>query len=196
MIASSTTSPSAMIRPGDAPSCRACRRGSASTSAAASSDSGIAVRLMTAVRQSHRNSDQHEDDQHAADQQRAIQVGERHLDERRRPEDGGVDVDAGKRRLQRGERRLDVARHLQRVALGLLLDDQQQARAVVDDAVADRRREALDDVGDVAQAAHGAGVAGAVLPGRAAAAAPSRRDRPPSSPAARGPRPGAGWAFR
>ena len=62
---------------------------------------------------------------------------------------------SGQRRLQRVERRLDVARHLQRVALGLLLDDQQQARAVVDDAVADRRREALDDVGDVAEPAHG-----------------------------------------
>ena len=47
-------------------------------------------------------------------------------------------VSAGRERL---ERRLDVARHLQRVALGLLLDDEQQPRPVVDDGVADRRRD-------------------------------------------------------
>ncbi len=57
--------------------------------------------------------------------------------------------------LQGRERRLDVAGHLQRVALGLLLDDEQQAGAAVDDAVADRRLESLDDVRDVRQAAHG-----------------------------------------
>ncbi len=56
--------------------------------------------------------------------------------------------------FKRVERRVDVARHLQRVAVRLLLDDQQQARAVVDHAVADRRREAFDDVGDVAERRH------------------------------------------
>ena len=41
------------------------------------------------------------------------------------------------------ERRFDVARHLSVLRAELLLDDQQQARAAVDDGVADRRREAL-----------------------------------------------------
>ena len=57
MIASSTTSPSAITRPASTIVLSVPPR-QCSTSAAASSDSGIAVRLMSAVRQSKRNSDQ------------------------------------------------------------------------------------------------------------------------------------------
>ena len=54
------------------------------------------------------------------------------------------------------ERRFHGARHVQRVAPGLFLDDQQQARSVVDHGVADRRRETFDHVGHFAQTADGA----------------------------------------
>ena len=63
----------------------------------------------------------------------------------------GSTCDVAERRLQRLERLLDAARHLERVGAELLLDDQQQAGHVVDDGVADRRRMALDDGGDVAE---------------------------------------------
>ena len=49
-------------------------------------------------------------------------------------------------------RRLDALGHLERVAPGELLDDQHQARAVVDDGVADQRLVVLDHVGHVAEA--------------------------------------------
>ena len=55
-------------------------------------------------------------------------------------------------RLQGGHRRLDVARDLQRVAVRLLLDDQHQAVAAIDHRVADRGREPLHHLGDVADA--------------------------------------------
>ena len=69
MIASSTTSPSAMTRPAST-IVLSVAAAQCSTSTAATSDSGMAVRLMSAVRQSNRNSDQDDDDQHAADEQR------------------------------------------------------------------------------------------------------------------------------
>ena len=53
-----------------------------------------------------------------------------------------IDLDVLQAGLQRFERGLDLAREFERVRLGLLLDDQQDARAVVDDRVADRRRRA------------------------------------------------------
>ncbi len=49
------------------------------------------------------------------------------------------------------ERLLDAAGHLERVRPRLLLDDQQQARAVVDDRVADRRRVPPRHSADVAE---------------------------------------------
>ncbi len=49
------------------------------------------------------------------------------------------------------KRLFDLVRDIERVAPGLLLDDQQQARAVVDDRVADRGGKALDDLGHVAE---------------------------------------------
>ena len=56
---------------------------------------------------------------------------------------------AGRERRERG---LDAARHLERVAPGLLLDDQQEARPIVTSAVADRRGgESSTHVGDVAE---------------------------------------------
>ena len=64
----------------------------------------------------------------------------------------GSTRDAGQRRLEILERRLDVAGDLQRVRAELLLDDEQQAGAVVDDGVADRLRKSLDDRRDVANA--------------------------------------------
>ena len=69
MIASSTTSPIAITRPARtivlivAPT-------QTSTSVAAISDSGIAVRLISAVRQSNRNDDEDDDHQDAADEHR------------------------------------------------------------------------------------------------------------------------------
>ena len=45
-----------------------------------------------------------------------------------------------KRRLQFLQRLLDAARHVERVAFGLLFDDEQHAGAVVDHRVADGRR--------------------------------------------------------
>ena len=119
--------------------------------AAASSDSGIALRLMTPLRQSRRKNAEDEDHEHRADDQRADQVADRHLDERRRPEDRRVDLDARERGTQRLERLLDALRHAERVPPRLLLDDQQQARHVVDDRVTNRRPVAFDHVGDVAE---------------------------------------------
>ena len=62
----------------------------------------------------------------------------------------GSTDDTRQRRFEILERRFDVARDLQRVRAELLLDDQQQAGAVVDDGVADGLRKSLDDGGDVA----------------------------------------------
>ncbi len=53
---------------------------------------------------------------------------------------------------ERDEGGLHLAGDLQGVARGLLLDDQQQARPVVDDRVADGGAVVLDDGGDVAEA--------------------------------------------
>ena len=65
-------------------------------------------------------------------------------------------VTPGQARLKLLDRLVDVARHLQRVAPRILLDDQQQARAAVDDRVAGERLRADREIGDVAEA-HGIG---------------------------------------
>ena len=62
----------------------------------------------------------------------------------------GIDDDTRQRRLEILQCRFDVACDLQRIRAELLLDDQQQAGAVVDDGIADRLRESLDDGGDIA----------------------------------------------
>ena len=70
MIASSTTSPSAITRPASTIVLIVPPR-QWSTSAAASSDSGIAVRLIERGAPVEQEQHQHDDDQHAAEQQRA-----------------------------------------------------------------------------------------------------------------------------
>ena len=77
--------------------------------------------------------DQH--DEHAAEDQRVAEVFDRQFDEGRRAEDRWVDLDLRQRRRDCGERRLDAAGDLQGVAPRLLLDDEQEPRAVVDDGV-------------------------------------------------------------
>ena len=84
-------------------------------------------------------------------QQGLPQVADGHLDERGRPEDGRVDLHIRQSRPQLVQGRLDLARHGQGVAPGLLFDDQQKARPVVDHRVADRRRRTFDELGHVAQ---------------------------------------------
>ncbi len=69
MIASSTTSPMAITSPAMTIVLSVAPM-AVSTSVAAISDSGIAVRLISAVRQSKRNDDQDDDHQDAADRHR------------------------------------------------------------------------------------------------------------------------------
>ena len=150
MIASSTTSPMAITSPAIT-MVLSVAPAAVRTSVAAISDSGIAVRLISAVRQSKRNETQDDHHQDAADDHRLAEVLQRPLDEAGGPEDGRVDVHALEPRHQGLEGLLDLLGDLQRVAGRLLLDDQQQALAVVDHGVADRRREADLDLGHVAQ---------------------------------------------
>ena len=89
-----------------------------STSVAAISESGIAVRLIRAVRQSNRNDDEDDDHQDAADDHRLREVVERPLDERRRGGRWWVDVDALEARLEVFEGLLDVAGHFQVLPVG------------------------------------------------------------------------------
>ena len=143
MIASSTTSPRAMTRPGEHH--RVDRRARARSAAArprpATAESP--VRLMSAVRQSNRKAIRIDDHQDAADRPgpasgcasaRSMNVaGRKIVGSISTPVSAGCSV---------FERRFDAARHFERVAFRLLFDDQQQARAVVDDRVANRRRRA------------------------------------------------------
>ena len=94
------------------------------------------------------------DDQQDAEQQGIAQVADRILDERGRTEDRGVDLDPRERRLEDRERLLDATRHVEGVRPGELLDDQQQALAVIDDRIADERLMPDDDVRDVADRGH------------------------------------------
>ena len=90
-------------------------------------------------------------DQDRADDDRHDQVMDRHLDEGRRPEDGGVDVHPRKPRPQIGQHFFHAARHVERVGPRQLLDDHHQTGTVVDDRVADHRPGVVGDVGDIAQ---------------------------------------------
>src|SRR5262249_55218885 len=149
IIASSTTSPSAITSPAStivlmvAPEYEI-------TNNAATSDRGIAVRLMTAVRQSYRNTTR----MTATSMQptrsaflrlsmaRSMNVaGRKMVGSMRTSFSRGRSLDGG----------LDAAGQFQGVRLRLLLDDEQDAGAVVDHGVADRRRRPDLDPGDVPQ---------------------------------------------
>jgi hypothetical protein len=93
---------------------------------------------------------EHHQQQQRADEQRRAEVAERRLDEARRPEQAGVDLDALETGGHGGERLLDAPGHLEGVGAGELLDDQQQPGAVAEDGVADERLVVLHHVGHVA----------------------------------------------
>ena len=151
MIASSTTSPIAITRPART----------------------IVLIVAPHVDDHERRGDQRERDRHQADDGRPPVEQERrrgstttrpqpiHIASDRLSSDRSMNV-AGRKivgststpfsaGLEVVERLLDVAGDFQGVARRLLLDDQEQAGAVVDHGVADRRREADLDLGDVAQ---------------------------------------------
>ena len=94
--------------------------------------------------------EQHDRNQQAADHQRAGEVIDRLLNEGRWAEDRGVDLHILKAGAKLIDSRLDIAGQLQRVAGGLLLDDQHDARAVIDNGIADRRREAIGHLCNIA----------------------------------------------
>ena len=68
------------------------------------------MRLISALRHENRNSASTMHDEQRPEQQRLGQVVDRQLDERRRPEDRGVDLHARQPRLHLSHRRLDTAR--------------------------------------------------------------------------------------
>jgi hypothetical protein len=82
----------------------------------------------------------------------ARQIVDRAFDEGRGPEDRRIDLHIAQARLEFADRGFHVMGKLEGVAGRLLLDDQHQSGAVVDDRVADRRGEAVDHAGDVADA--------------------------------------------
>ena len=139
MIASSTTTPTAITKPGQDHRVDRRRRAGRAPAPAATSESGIATRLISAVRHSNRKATRTSTTSRQPRSSALREVVERDLDEGRRPEDRGVDLDARQAGPQLLERLLDAAGHLERVGPRELLDDQQQARAVVDDRVADQR---------------------------------------------------------
>ena len=99
MIASSTTSPIAITRPGQDHRVDRRPRVARITSVAAISESGIAVRLIRAVRQSNRNATRMTTTRTQPTIIASREVVQRPLDERRGAEDGRVDVDALQARL-------------------------------------------------------------------------------------------------
>jgi hypothetical protein len=95
---------------------------------------------------------QDEEDEQGADQQGAREVAQSELDEIGRPEDRRVDLDPLQARSQLVERILDATRDIEGVRPRELLDDEHQARTVVDDGVPDERLMVLDQIGDIGQA--------------------------------------------
>ena len=73
------------------------------------------------------------------------------LDEGCGPEDRRVDVDVLEPAPECIQRGLDGARDLQRIAPRLFLDNEQQTGPVIDDGIANRRREAFADFGHVSE---------------------------------------------
>ena len=137
-IASSTSDPSAMTNPARIIVLIVVPR-QYSTIMPAISDSGIAMQVMSATRHSIEEQRQHQHDEQTAEQQRPAQMLDRDLDEARRTEDRGIDLQIRQAGLQGRERVIDALGHLERVRPGKLLDDEQQARAAVDDGIADQR---------------------------------------------------------
>jgi hypothetical protein len=95
--------------------------------------------------------ERHED---RGDEDREAQVRDRVVDERRGPEDGGIDPHAAQTGSQLGERSVELARERSGVGAGQLLDDEQEAVVRArsrHDRVADQRLVVLDHAGDVAE---------------------------------------------
>ena len=90
-------------------------------------------------------------DQHAAQQQRPRQIGDRVLDESRRPEDCRIDLNPWKAGLHSLQRLLHPTGDGERVAPGKLFDDEHEARAVVDNGIANHALRRIDKIGHVAQ---------------------------------------------
>ena len=153
MIASSTTTPMATTSPASTITFTVAPRRSR-TSRAATSDSGMAIRLMKAVRHSKRNAMMIRMTSRMPINIAIGEVVERLLDERRGAEDRRVDLYAGQSRLELIHRRLDPVGDLQRVGAAELLDDEHDARSVVDDGVADQRAVVDDDLAHVGESQH------------------------------------------
>ena len=96
--------------------------------------------------------DQDQDHEQDAQEQREREVVDGDLDEVRLPEDVGIELNAGKAGLQIADRAVDAVGHLQRVRPRRPLHDEQEARAAVDDRVADERLVTLLHLRDVADA--------------------------------------------
>ena len=156
MIASSTTAPKAITSPARVIVFTVAPR-QYRTSIAAISDSGMVSRLIAATRHSYRKASRITTDQQESEQQRHAEVMDRRVDEVRLAEDGGVERDPGQAGLQRIDHLVHVPRDVERVAPRELLHDQQQARAVLDDGVTDKRLVIDLDVRDLTEAHPSAG---------------------------------------
>ena len=105
----------------------------------ATNESGIAVRLISAVRQSNRNNTR----MTTTKMQPIHMACERLSSDRSMNVAGRKIVGSSVTSASPGRRvfqsRFHLARHFERVAPGLLFDDQQQAGPIVDHGIADRR---------------------------------------------------------
>jgi hypothetical protein len=98
----------------------------------------IATRAITATRQE-------------ADEQRQAEPVHGILQERGGPENRRIHLDSGKPGLHVVQRSLEVLGDLQRAGAGELLHDQQEARILADDGIADQRLVVLFHLGNVTQ---------------------------------------------
>ena len=95
--------------------------------------------------------DQDDEDQDRTEEEGLRQVVEGDVDERRRTEDRRVDLDPLEARPELVDRRFHTARDVERVRPRELLDDEHDARTVVDDRIAEERLMIEHDVGDAGQ---------------------------------------------
>ena len=93
--------------------------------------------------------DQHNHHQQRAEPERPQEVIERDFDESGGAEDGRVDVDASQAWPHLFDSRFHAFGHFDAVAPGEFFDDEQQARAIVNDGVANHRPGAAHQVGNV-----------------------------------------------
>ena len=118
------------------------------------SETGIATRPISAARQSNSSTPRSERDQQderpASARPTLPTASSMNVAGRKSVESTSMPGQAGR---QRGEGVLDARGHLEGVGARELLDDQEQARAVVDDRVADQRLVVLDDRRDVTERA-------------------------------------------